>query len=209
MRSNGGSWNGQRARLRERVVGHCGGPCGVGVLGAAAAAPVHTTAASRPRVRSSHDGPLAGREPLGRERAQWYPSRPRNAAPRARRRRHARRGVRAHTPAGPYMSITQDQVVSIHYTLKDDAGEVIDTSGDGAPLTYLHGHGNLDPGSGARTDRQGRRRQAAGEDRPRRRLRRARPGAGAARAAARTEGGRRTYASACGCMHRPSRGRAP
>lgn len=44
------------------------------------------------------------------------------------------------------MSITQDQVVSIRYTLKDDAGGVIDTSGDGAPLTYLHGHGNLIPG---------------------------------------------------------------
>jgi FKBP-type peptidyl-prolyl cis-trans isomerase SlyD len=44
------------------------------------------------------------------------------------------------------MSITQDQVVSIHYTLKDDAGEVIDSSGSGEPLTYLHGHGNLIPG---------------------------------------------------------------
>jgi FKBP-type peptidyl-prolyl cis-trans isomerase SlyD len=44
------------------------------------------------------------------------------------------------------MSITQDQIVSIHYTLKDDAGEVIDSSGPGEPLTYLHGHGNLIPG---------------------------------------------------------------
>jgi FKBP-type peptidyl-prolyl cis-trans isomerase SlyD len=44
------------------------------------------------------------------------------------------------------MSITQDQVVSIHYTLKDDAGEIIDTSEQGSPLTYLHGHGNLIPG---------------------------------------------------------------
>ena len=44
------------------------------------------------------------------------------------------------------MSITQDQVVSIHYTLKDDSGEVIDRSAEGAPLTYLHGHGNLIPG---------------------------------------------------------------
>jgi FKBP-type peptidyl-prolyl cis-trans isomerase SlyD len=41
------------------------------------------------------------------------------------------------------MSIQQDQVVSIHYTLKNDAGEVLDSSGDGEPLTYLHGHGNL------------------------------------------------------------------
>jgi FKBP-type peptidyl-prolyl cis-trans isomerase SlyD len=44
------------------------------------------------------------------------------------------------------MSISQDQVVSIHYTLRDDAGEVIDRSADGEPLSYLHGHGNLVPG---------------------------------------------------------------
>jgi FKBP-type peptidyl-prolyl cis-trans isomerase SlyD len=44
------------------------------------------------------------------------------------------------------MSITQDQVVSIHYTLTDDTGEIIDASAEGTPLTYLHGHGNLIPG---------------------------------------------------------------
>ena len=44
------------------------------------------------------------------------------------------------------MSISQDQVVSIHYTLRDDAGEVIDRSAEGEPLSYLHGHGNLIPG---------------------------------------------------------------
>ena len=44
------------------------------------------------------------------------------------------------------MSITHDQVVSIHYTLRDDAGEVIDASAADAPLAYLHGHGNLIPG---------------------------------------------------------------
>jgi FKBP-type peptidyl-prolyl cis-trans isomerase SlyD len=44
------------------------------------------------------------------------------------------------------MSITQDQVVSIHYTLRDDAGEIIDRSAEGQPLAYLHGHGNLIPG---------------------------------------------------------------
>ena len=43
------------------------------------------------------------------------------------------------------MSIHQDSVVSIHYTLKDDAGTVLDSSGD-EPLSYLHGHGNLIPG---------------------------------------------------------------
>ncbi|HEY0768345.1 MAG TPA: peptidylprolyl isomerase [Steroidobacteraceae bacterium] len=44
------------------------------------------------------------------------------------------------------MSITQDQVVSIHYTLKGDTGEIIDSSPEGEPLSYLHGHGNLIPG---------------------------------------------------------------
>ena len=44
------------------------------------------------------------------------------------------------------MSISQDQVVSIHYTLRDDAGEVIDRSAEGKPLAYLHGHGQLIPG---------------------------------------------------------------
>src|SRR5579863_1516142 len=44
------------------------------------------------------------------------------------------------------MSISRDQVVSIHYTLTDDAGEVIDASTAGEPLAYLHGHGNLIPG---------------------------------------------------------------
>src|SRR6195256_144867 len=44
------------------------------------------------------------------------------------------------------MSITRDQVVSIHYTLKDDAGDIIDSSPGGEPLAYLHGHGNLVPG---------------------------------------------------------------
>ena len=44
------------------------------------------------------------------------------------------------------MSIGPDQVVSIHYTLRDDAGEVIDSSAKGEPLSYLHGHGNLIPG---------------------------------------------------------------
>jgi FKBP-type peptidyl-prolyl cis-trans isomerase SlyD len=45
-----------------------------------------------------------------------------------------------------HMSIARDQVVSIRYTLRDEGGEVIDASGDGEPLTYLHGHGNLIPG---------------------------------------------------------------
>jgi FKBP-type peptidyl-prolyl cis-trans isomerase SlyD len=44
------------------------------------------------------------------------------------------------------MQITQDAVVSIHYTLTDDKGETIDSSAGGEPLTYLQGHGNLIPG---------------------------------------------------------------
>jgi FKBP-type peptidyl-prolyl cis-trans isomerase SlyD len=41
------------------------------------------------------------------------------------------------------MSVAHDQVVSIHYTLKNDAGEVLDASPAGEPLAYLHGHGSL------------------------------------------------------------------
>jgi len=44
------------------------------------------------------------------------------------------------------MKIERNRVVSIHYTLKDDAGEVIDSSQKGGPLKYLHGNGNLIPG---------------------------------------------------------------
>lgn len=41
------------------------------------------------------------------------------------------------------MTISQDKVVSIDYTLKDDKGNVIDTSANSGPLEYLHGHGML------------------------------------------------------------------
>jgi len=44
------------------------------------------------------------------------------------------------------MTIKQDSVVTIHYTLKDDAGEVIESSTSTGPVAYLHGHGNLIPG---------------------------------------------------------------
>src|SRR5882757_2857884 len=44
------------------------------------------------------------------------------------------------------MLIAQDSVVSIHYTLKNDAGEVLDSSDGTEPLVYLHGNGNLVPG---------------------------------------------------------------
>jgi FKBP-type peptidyl-prolyl cis-trans isomerase SlyD len=44
------------------------------------------------------------------------------------------------------MTIKQDSVVTLHYTLKDDTGQVIDSSTEGEPLSYMHGHGNLIPG---------------------------------------------------------------
>jgi FKBP-type peptidyl-prolyl cis-trans isomerase SlyD len=44
------------------------------------------------------------------------------------------------------VQIAADAVVLIHYTLKDDAGEVLDSSSGGEPLAYIQGHGNLVPG---------------------------------------------------------------
>jgi len=44
------------------------------------------------------------------------------------------------------MLIAQDKVVLIHYTLKNDSGEVIDSSSGGDPLAYIHGQGNIIPG---------------------------------------------------------------
>ena len=44
------------------------------------------------------------------------------------------------------MTIKQDSVVAMHYTLRDDEGEVIDSSDGGEPLAYLHGHSNIVPG---------------------------------------------------------------
>jgi len=41
------------------------------------------------------------------------------------------------------LEISADKVVLIHYTLKDDAGAVIDSSAEGEPLAYIQGHGNL------------------------------------------------------------------
>jgi len=41
------------------------------------------------------------------------------------------------------VDITADRVVTIHYTLKDDSGAVLDSSSGGEPLAYIQGHGNL------------------------------------------------------------------
>jgi len=42
--------------------------------------------------------------------------------------------------------IANDTVVSIEYTLKDDDGEILDSSVGAEPLSYLHGHGQIIPG---------------------------------------------------------------
>jgi FKBP-type peptidyl-prolyl cis-trans isomerase SlyD len=44
------------------------------------------------------------------------------------------------------VEIAADSVVLIHYTLKDDKGDVLDSSAGGEPLAYIQGHGNLVPG---------------------------------------------------------------
>ncbi len=44
------------------------------------------------------------------------------------------------------MQIAQDKVVLIHYTLRNDSGEVLDSSSGGDALAYLHGQGNIIPG---------------------------------------------------------------
>lgn len=44
------------------------------------------------------------------------------------------------------MQIKENSVVNIHYTLTNDAGEVLDSSSGKEPLMYMHGHNNLIPG---------------------------------------------------------------
>lgn len=44
------------------------------------------------------------------------------------------------------MKITKHTVASIHYTLTDNSGKVLDSSAGRDPLVYLHGEGNLIPG---------------------------------------------------------------
>ena len=41
------------------------------------------------------------------------------------------------------MQATQDKVVTIHYTLTDKGGDIIDSSIGQEPLSYLHGRGNI------------------------------------------------------------------
>ena len=44
------------------------------------------------------------------------------------------------------MRIDKNRVVTLHYTLRDEQGTVLDSSEGRAPLTYLHGKGNIIPG---------------------------------------------------------------
>jgi len=44
------------------------------------------------------------------------------------------------------MQIGAQKAVTIGYTLKDDEGQVLDTSDGGEALTYLHGAGDIVPG---------------------------------------------------------------
>ncbi len=44
------------------------------------------------------------------------------------------------------MQVEKNKVVSIDYTLKDDEGNLLDSSEGNAPLAYLHGKGNIIPG---------------------------------------------------------------
>jgi FKBP-type peptidyl-prolyl cis-trans isomerase SlyD len=44
------------------------------------------------------------------------------------------------------MQIADRSVASFHYTLTNDAGEVLDSSDGREPLAYVHGAGNIVPG---------------------------------------------------------------
>jgi len=44
------------------------------------------------------------------------------------------------------MNIENNKVVSFDYVLTDSDGQELDSSADGAPLTYLHGASNIIPG---------------------------------------------------------------
>ena len=41
------------------------------------------------------------------------------------------------------MKVANGMVVSMHYTLTDEAGTTLDSSRGRAPFAYLHGHGNI------------------------------------------------------------------
>lgn len=55
--------------------------------------------------------------------------------------------------------ISKDKVVVFDYRLTDPTGTLIDSSEEGEPMAYLHGHGNLIPGLEAHLEGK-----AAGEE---------------------------------------------
>lgn len=44
------------------------------------------------------------------------------------------------------MLVEKNRVVTLHYTLRDEQGQVLEASAGRAPLSYLHGKGNIIPG---------------------------------------------------------------
>ena len=44
------------------------------------------------------------------------------------------------------MQIGAKKAVTFHYSLRDDEGNILDSSDGSDPLTYLHGEGNIVPG---------------------------------------------------------------
>ena len=44
------------------------------------------------------------------------------------------------------LTISENKVVTFEYTLKNDSGEILDSSENNTPITYLHGSGNIIPG---------------------------------------------------------------
>ena len=44
------------------------------------------------------------------------------------------------------LTITENKVVTFEYTLKNESGEIIDSSINNTPITYIHGSGNIIPG---------------------------------------------------------------
>lgn len=50
------------------------------------------------------------------------------------------------------MKVAQDTAVTIHYTLKGPDGQVLDSSLDREPLTYLHGHNQIISGLESRLE---------------------------------------------------------
>jgi FKBP-type peptidyl-prolyl cis-trans isomerase SlyD len=50
------------------------------------------------------------------------------------------------TIKGEVVKISKNSVVSVHYTLKNQNNDVIDSSREGSPLVYIHGTGSMIPG---------------------------------------------------------------